>query len=91
MENVAGFKHPRSVFLSSSIFCPQSYTGSPDPLQVWLIKLFHSALKTLSVDRQYMAAYHTRPLTRGQFRALLPDAEIVSERLVFPKSYVATW
>lgn len=34
-----------------------------DPFLVWLIKLFRPAFRTLSVDRQYMAAYHARPLT----------------------------
>ena len=62
-----------------------------DPLQVCIIRLFRPAFKAMSVDDQYMAVYHTRPLTRAQFRSLLPDTDMLSERLVFPKSHVSIW
>ncbi|MCH4143144.1 MAG: class I SAM-dependent methyltransferase [Acetobacter peroxydans] len=62
-----------------------------DPLQVCIIRLFRPAFKAMSVDDQYMAVYHTRPLTRAQFSALLPDTDRLSERLLFPKSHVAIW
>ncbi len=62
-----------------------------DPLQVCIIRLFRPAFKAMSVDDQYMAVYHTRPLTRAQFSALLPDADMLSERLLFPKSHVLIW
>ncbi|MFT9386596.1 class I SAM-dependent methyltransferase [Acetobacter sp.] len=62
-----------------------------DPLQVNIIRLFRPSFKVMSVDDQYMAVYHTRPLTRAQFKSLLPNTDMLSERFFFSKSHVATW
>jgi len=62
-----------------------------DVLQVWLLRRFHGEFKGPLSDDMYMIVFHTKPLTRGQFRNLFPETDIHSEWLLFPKSHIATW
>jgi len=62
-----------------------------EPLQVKLLRLLHKDFRRQSIDDQYMNVFYTRPFMRGQFEILLPDTDIRTEWLIFPKSYIATW
>jgi hypothetical protein len=62
-----------------------------EPIQVSLLRCLHKEFRRQSIDDQYMNVFYTRPFTRGQFKTLLPDTDIRTEWLLFPKSYIATW
>jgi len=62
------------------------------PAQLVILNLFGNAFfKGLKLDEQFALLEHMRPITRTQFAALFPDAEIRTERLIVPKSHMAVW
>lgn len=61
------------------------------PIQRAVLGTIHGYFKKWTYSQQLGSLEHTRPLTRGQLRQLLPGATLSREWLLFPKSHIATW
>ena len=61
------------------------------PIQRSVLHVVHRHFRKWTISQQLESLEHTRPLTRGQLRRLLPNARLTTEWLLFPKSHIATW
>jgi ubiquinone/menaquinone biosynthesis C-methylase UbiE len=61
------------------------------PIQRRMLHALHAHFRGRSFANQQSSFEHTRPLTRGELQALLPNARLATEWFVFPKSHIAMW
>ncbi|MBB4196424.1 hypothetical protein CCR94_02800 [Rhodoblastus sphagnicola] len=62
------------------------------PAQVGVLNIVGNRFfKTLPLDEQFALLEHMRPITRQQFARLFPNEDIATERLIAPKSHIASW